>query len=366
MAAFLPNREGAVEGWGPPLARDPAGTICLPMDTPSPGTDLQRGPSLTREDADAVVAEAARIYFQGCRDRVDGFVDETFSVLGSARLHRHALGWDLLKAPANVALSVPQIALRLGAAGARRLGRRGVAAALDRDLFLETAVARELRWRITTGLLRLPLADGDRVSTDDGLAEAILAHPRVQALLAAAGAAAASRADDPAFRERLEGALAGYAGTRAAAAEITTGLLALGTGAVAFQKATPGALALGPALAGTLAQSGAIASFPLGATAGGMWYGLFPAQASAGLVASATVGVMGVAAIATAFAGMISDPVQRATGLHARRLRALIDSLEASFREGEGKAFVTYDLYVARLMDLADILLGLTRGLHPA
>lgn len=336
------------------------------MDTPSSGADLQRSPGLARADADAIVAEAAETYFRGCRDRVDGFVDETFSILGSARLHRHALGWDLVKAPANVALSIPQIALRLGAAGARRLGRRGVAKALDRDIFLETAVARELRWRITTRLLRLPLTDGDRISTEDGLAEAILAHPRVQGLLAAAGAAAASRAGDPEFRERLETALAGYTGTRAAAAEITTGLLALGTGAVAFQKATPGALALGPVLAGTLAQSSAVASFPLGATAGGMWYGLFPAQASAGLVASTTVGVMGVAAVATAFAGMISDPVQRATGLHARRLNGLIDSLEAGFRTGDGKAFVAYDLYVARLMDLADILLGLTRGLRSA
>lgn len=336
------------------------------MDTSPTGTDLQDSPRLARADADAIVAEAAAAYFQACRARVDGFVDETFSLRGSARLHRHAVGWDLLKAPANVALSIPQIALRLGAAGARRLGQRQVADALDRDLFLETAVARELRWRITTRLLRLPLAEEGRISTDDGLAEAILAHPRVQSLLAAAGAAAASRADDPQFRQRLESALAGYTGTRAAAAEITTGLLALGTGAVAFQKATPGALALGPVLAGTLAQSSAISSFPLGATAGGMWYGLFPAQASAGLVASATVGVMGVAAVATAFAGMISDPVQRVTGLHARRLQALIDSLEAGFRAGEDKGFVAYDLYVARLMDLADILLGITRGLRSA
>ena len=89
---------------------------------------------------------------------------------------------------------------------------------------------------------------------------------------------------------------------------------------MAFQKATPGAIALGPVIAGTLAQSSAISSFPLGATAGGFWYGVFPAQASPFLVAGATAGVLGVAAIATAFAGIISDPVQRALGLHRRRL----------------------------------------------
>ena len=153
----------------------------------------------------------------------------------------------------------------------------------------------------------------------------------MRALLEAAGVAAAAHRDDPAFRARLDAALTEYAGTRAAAAEIATGLIALGSGAIAFKQVTPGALALGPAIAASFAQSAAVASFPLGATAGGLWYGAFPAQASPLLVAGATAGVVGVAALATAFAGMIADPVQRALGLHARRLRALIDAIEAAF-----------------------------------
>jgi hypothetical protein len=320
---------------------------------------------LDRAAAGAIVAEAARVYFDGCRGRIGGFVDRNFSVAGSARLHRHAMGWDLLKAPANLALAVPQVLLRLGSGAARGLGRARTARALDRNLLLETAVARELRWRIMTDLLHLPFADGERVSERDGLAEAILAHPRVQEMLVEAGRVAAEHRDDPEFRERLTSALAGYAGTRAAAAEITTGLIALGTGAMAFQKATPGALALGPVLAGSLAQSAAVASFPLGSTAGGIWYGLFPAQASPFLVAGATAGVLGVAALATAFAGMLSDPVQRATGLHGRRLNALVTSLEAAFRKEDGKGFVAYDLYVARLLDLGDVLIGISRSFRP-
>jgi hypothetical protein len=317
--------------------------------------------SLDRAEADAIVADAARIYFDGCRGRIDGFVERNFSIAGSARLHGRAVGWDLLKAPANVALSIPQIGLKLGAAAARRLGRPATAARLGRrNLFLDTAVARELRWRLMTDLLRLPATDGDRVSPTDALAEAILAQPRVQAILAEAGAAAA-RSADPAFRARLEAALTEYTGTRAAAAEITTGLIALGTGAVAFQKATPGAIALGPAIAGSLAHGSAVAGFPLGATAGGLWYGVFPVQASPFLVAGATAGVLGVAAIATAFAGMISDPAQRALGLHHRRLAALIDGLEQAFTQGDARGFVAYDLYVARLMDLTDLLIGVTR-----
>ena len=264
-----------------------------------------------------------------------------------------------------MALALPQVALKLGAAAARGLGRRRTAEALARrDLFLDTAVARELRWRIMTDLLRQPFRDGAREATEDGLAEAILAHPRVQELLVEAGRVAAARQDDPEFRERMTAALAGYAGTRAAAAEITTGLITLGTGAMAFQKATPGAIALGPVIAGSLAQSSAISSFPLGATAGGLWYGVFPAQASPFLVAGATAGVLGVAAIATAFAGIISDPLQRALGLHRRRLAALVDSLEGAFRRTDDAGFVAYDLYVARLLDLGDVLIGIMRGVR--
>lgn len=332
---------------------------------PCPHPDLAAPPGLDADAAARIVREGAAAYFDSCRARVRPFVDANFSVSGSARLHRRALGWDLLRAPANVALSVPQVALKLGGLAAGGAGARGVAERLGKiDLFLDTAVARELRWRVMTDLLRQPYRDGDREAREDGLAEAILARPEMASLIAAAGASAATHRDDAAFRARLEAALTGYTGARAAAAEITTGLVALGGGAVAFQKLTPGALALGPAIAASLAHGAAVASFPLGATAGGIWYAMFPAAASPALVAGATAGVMGVAALAAAFAGMIADPAQRALGLHERRLMALVGALEAGFEGREG-AFVVYDLYVARLLDLSDMLLGVARAFRP-
>lgn len=329
---------------------------------PDPARDAAAH-ALAPELAARIVREGAEAYFAGCRARVRPFVDANFSALGSARLHRHALGWDLLKAPANVALSLPTVGLKLGSLAARGLGATGLADRLGRqDLFLETAVARELRWRMMTDLLEQPFRDGDRELRRDGLAEAILAHPEMRTLIAAAGETAAAHRDDPAFRARMELALTDYTGARAAAAEITTGLIALGGGAMAFQKLTPGALALGPAIAASLAHGAAVASFPLGATAGGLWYAMFPAAASPALVAGATAGVMGAAALAAAFAGLIADPVQRALGLHERRLNALIGALEAGFLGREGQEFVVYDLYVARLMDLSDVLLGVARA----
>jgi hypothetical protein len=319
--------------------------------------------ALTEEEAQAIVVEAATQYFDGCRARIRPFVDRTFSLRGSLGLHRRAFGLDILRAPANALASVPQVGLKLGASGARALGRHRTAEWLQsRNLLLETAVMRELRWRIVTELLRLPMQDGQRVSRTDALAEAILAHPRIARRLERAASVSGAHGADPAFRERLEVMLGEYAGTRAAASDIATALIALGTGAVTFQKATPGAFALGPLVAGAVSQQAAIASFPLGTTAGGLWYGFFPAAASPLLVAGATAALIGTASIAAAFAGVVTDPLQRHAGLHERRLNGLVNSLERSFMAREAGTFVAYDLYVARLMDLSDALLAVIRS----
>ena len=74
---------------------------------------------LSTECAQRIVAEAGRRYFESRRSRVDGFVDHHFSLAGSAAIHRKAVGWDMLKAPANIALAVPQLATKLAAAGAK-------------------------------------------------------------------------------------------------------------------------------------------------------------------------------------------------------------------------------------------------------
>jgi Family of unknown function (DUF6635) len=83
-------------------------------------------------------------------------------------------------------------------------------------------------------------------------------------------------------------------------------------GATLFKQLTPGALSLGPVLAGAVAQQAAIASFPLGSAAGSLWYGLFSATPSGVLVASMTGGLIGLGAVVTAFAGVLTDPLQRA------------------------------------------------------
>jgi hypothetical protein len=88
---------------------------------------------------------------------VDAFVDRHFSLAGSAAIHRNAVGWDMLKAPANIALAVPQLATKRAVAGARAIGAERASTYLNaRKLMFDTAVGREIEWPIITDLLELP------------------------------------------------------------------------------------------------------------------------------------------------------------------------------------------------------------------
>ena len=147
-----------------------------------------------------------------------------------------------------------------------------------------------------------------------------------------------------------------YTATRAAAAEIATSLVTLGSGAMAVKQLTPAVATLASTLAGVLAQQAAIASFPLGAGLGGLWYGLFPAAPSLALTAGLTGGMVLAASSFAAFAGILADPLQRRLGLHQRRLLRMLDVLERQLRDPRAPAFAVHDHYVARLMDLFDIL----------
>ena len=293
-------------------------------------------------------------YILGCHARVDTFVDTHFTLIGALRLHRHALGLDLVRAPANVALALPYVATQAAAALLAAAGAHSLSAWLRRRrIFLDTAVGRELSWRLQTELLALPCAEDGRRSERDALAEAILADPEltpaVMALTALAHAPGGSGLD-----ARFAHQIRAYAQTRGAAAELVNSALLAGTGAAVFTQVTPTALSLGPVVAAALAHQAAIAAFPLGAGIGSLWYALFQAEPSLGLIASVTGGLVLFSAIVTAFAGIVSDPLMRAAGLHQRRLHHLIDTLAAELHDGSSR-FRVRDHYIARVLDLLDL-----------
>ncbi|MGI4976028.1 MAG: DUF6635 family protein [Janthinobacterium lividum] len=303
------------------------------------------------------MADGLAQYFAERRARVAPFVDRHFTLRGSAGLHRAALGWDLARAPANLLMSVPQVGVRVAAGVARRVGAPGVAARLGAtQLQMRTDVAREIEWLVTTELLELPASQPGRASATDALGAAILAQPGVGGPLARMLAAIGQRGEDPAFRARLEETLGEYGGTRAAAAEIATGLLTLGTGALAVGKLTPGVAVLGPSLAAILAQQAAVAAFPLGSALGGVYYGLFPAVATPALVAEITAALALALTLFAAFSGVLTDPLQRRLGLHRRRLGRMLAALERQTSDPAAPAYAVRDHYAARLIDLFGLL----------
>ena len=305
----------------------------------------------------SVVDDAIDRYVAARRDRVPAFVDRNFGLVGSARMHRKALGWDVVRAPVNLSLALPHVLIKLSALGSRAAGARRMAARLDRaNLFFASDVSREVEWRIFTELLELPYAQDGRSFHRDALAEEIFADPRISAAMRQSLEAVGRRADDPRFAVWLEEAMATYTGSRVAAADLANALIAAGAGALTFKQLTPGAISLGPMIAHALVHQSAIASFPLGAGMGGLWYGVMPSAASTGLIVGVTGGLVAAASVLAAFSGIVTDPLQRQLGLHHRRLNLMVDSLECELTGLGDSRYAVRDHYAARAFDVIDLL----------
>jgi hypothetical protein len=331
------------------------GYATFPSMTTVPDSDahLAGDPlDIERDRIEMAFRSAAQRYIATRRTRMSYFSRRHFSLRGSIRLHRVALGGDLIRAPVNLALAVPHLlklllVLVLSRVGWQRASDRLYAMPTQ----LRTAVAREIDWLMWTELLELPHRSDERVSDRDALAEMLLAEPEIARAMAAAKDLAARRRDDTAFNTRLTDSMSRYTGARIAAAEITTALASAGVGGLVAQQLTPTAFTLGPALAALVAQHAAIVAFPLGTGLGGAWYAVFPADPSWQLVAGVTVGLLALSSVIAAFAGIIADPAQRALGIHRRRLEKLIDSVEADLLDGGAGTFRVRAHYVARLFD---------------
>ena len=269
--------------------------------------------------------EAVRAYAAACRARVPSFAARHFGWRGTLRLHRFALGWDLLRAPLNVLLVGPTLLLRLAALTARRFGLPRVARWLgSRHLFLETCVARRVAELVLSELLQV-----DR------------------------GAPWLT----PEWHQRARRVIAEYVDARHALAEFGAGFVALIVGVLLLHALTPSAITLGPMLARELAQQDAIAGFWLGAWAGSIWYEWFPAGAGWMRTIATTATVMGCFALLATFMGLLVDPLLQWAGLHRRRLTHLIGTLERVALGDHGARLGLPDLYVARLTDIVDVVL---------
>ncbi|MCU9848608.1 hypothetical protein OEZ60_11355 [Defluviimonas sp. WL0024] len=292
------------------------------------------------------------------RRQVDAFVQRHFTWRGTLRLHRAALGADILRAPVNVLLSPAHVTVRLTGWICRGLRlRRTADFLLRRQILLRTAVSARVEAAILTELLAAPPAEGEALGDRTALARAILSAPRFREAARSRGSIAAAQA----MADRIAAAITEYSGARSAMAEFTTALMTLVAGAIVLQAVTPGMISMAAGVAESVSLKRAVADFPLGQTLGGVWYGIFPAGLSPRLVAAVAAGLMLLGSVITAFAGAFADVVQAWLGMHRRRLLRLLDTVEAETAASPGKPFAASEHLLARVFDLSDAALSLLR-----
>jgi hypothetical protein len=291
-------------------------------------------PALDTALARNIVETSIRTYFRKRRSRVPAFVERTFSFSGALQTHRSAFGHDLWKAPLNAALAGPQIGLNAVAGMMALTGRRESAERLkSRELFFRTTVTQEIERRLIVDLLELPYTGKGEPSFHDALAVEILGDSRLDGALGMLngpwGEKQRLQMDDKLVRQ-----LSVYLNARGAAGEIVSAGVTMAAGGAILHQVTPGFLTLGPALAQALgAKVGGVAAFSLAA------------------------GVLAATATAAAFAGIVTDPIQSALGIHHLRLIGLLDALESAFLGGDARLAIP-EKYAARLIDLVDVIVS--------
>lgn len=312
---------------------------------------------ITKATLNKIVEKGIADYIRSREEKVPIFIKQHFHIKGALKIHKKAFGKDLYKAPLNIAWSVPYLLTRATSTLLKKVGEKKISAFLRRTpIGFETNVQKEVKWLLYTEFLELPYADGERTSEKDALFEEILNQKEVNEILTDYLDKIGLKSKDSHFKEQLEKKLMEYSSSRTAASELAGNIITLATGYFAFHKATPGTLTGGSAAAAAIAQQIAVSNFWLGSTIGSMYYSIFPATASTGLIIASTGTLMAAMAVLSSFIGIITDPIQAKLGLHKKRLDKLIDSLKMELLGTGLNEFKLKDRYVARVFDVLDLL----------
>jgi hypothetical protein len=258
---------------------------------------------------------------------VEAFVHRHYAWRGAFRTHRAALGFDLLRAPLNVALAPVFVVVRLASVLLTRLRLRRAGRWLGaRRILLRPQASRAIERALIDEVLRPRMPEGGPPS------------------------AAATRMVEE------------YVGIRSAVSEIVTTLVVFCVGLSVFRAATPGVLTLAPVVSERAVFANAIADFPLGSGLGRAWYAVFPVEVPGWYVAAVAVALVCTASVVTTFAGLIADPLQAYLGIHRRRLMRLLTRIDRAEEEG---AEIAPEHVLARFADITDAATALLRMMRP-
>lgn len=312
--------------------------------------DKQIPDAALQEAIQAAVVSGIRRYFNRCRGRVPGFIEQHFSYPAALKTNRVAFGFDVLRAPVNL-FWAPLFALvsmiRFCVGRSPRLG------------WLYRLLGRfpaGFTTRVQTHIGELVLHDllqhgQSKMSLSWFIAEELRGVYQQQEM---------SSANSVNFHARMEPiveeALTQYRITRTASADITNTLSCTVLGAFAFQKFTPGGIGIALILATIVSTKLAASDFFLGETLGNLYYSVFPPSPSIGVMMLTIAGVLSLLSACAALSGVISDPFQAATGLHRYRLNKMLSHMERDMLRKSSNSFRPKDQYVARIMECFDLI----------
>ena len=248
---------------------------------------------------------------------IDAFIRRHYRLPGALRLHRHAIGWDLLRAPANIALAPVLLFARLVSILAHVLRLRRV-----------SRFAGRIRPQFHSDVGAALEADLLSVLTHRGT------HGRVP---------------DTDTICRL---VRDYVTVRSAVSEIGTAFAVLLVGLFVFHALTPGVISLAPVVTERAAHAREVAGFPLGQWLGGAWYGLFPGERRIWHIVAVGAGLAVALSLVSTFSGILVDPLQARLGIHQRRLGRLLRRID---RAADDRPGIEGEFVLARGADIVDV-----------
>jgi hypothetical protein len=310
-----------------------------------------------RELISNAISNGIKRYIQQRRVMVDEFVTTHYSIKGAAKLHRNAFGWDLIKVPINIVLSIFNLLMAVITFIADFALPKSISTKIRRTPFVvKTKMDTELEKLIIKELLELPCSDDQTVPHKDALLKAILDDGDLQKVInSELDAFIANHPDARYSLDELLRKFTEYSAARTATADLASNAALLLYSKITMGTAAFGSLSAGSALALSVAQSAAITEFWAGPFLGGLYYSHIGVTASLRLVIAMTLLVAVVLAIVATFSGVITDPIQAKLGIHHRRLNKMLDSLESDFLKSDNR-FSLKEKYAGRFFDLLDIL----------
>lgn len=319
---------------------------------------------------EVAVNKGIQDYLAARRARVPQFVESHYGWRGAFDINKRAAGWDMLKTPANILWTPPHFLLSQSGKLLRKVSKDKYGKGLTQlSSGFTTDIEREVAWRIHTDLLELPYQDPKRKGAvtefqGNALLDAILLQPELAEVFGDSLQIIAEVAQLEQGKASLTEHLTRYVDSRKAAAELSSVLISVATGFVANKTLNLGAMSLGSGIASAVAYQSAVSSFAFGNTLGALYYSVVPVSVGKATLIMTTGGVAVALGLIASYTGMFTDPLQKSLGWHDKKLHKLLDGLEAQLTGQTPEQLEYKDGYVARVLDLADILIAVSSKLR--